>query len=254
MGNKEENEKTKEDILQNQALENALNASIENLTMMLDFDREIGPDDYLGEGLLIRMQHSNSVQARQLQALYTILKGENPEGTTWFFQHLSLTTKEYRTKIRTGGGFNYYPNKLQSIPLPITLKNSRNKPFIGVRDLNEADIDFFLPAKLAERLQRIRVFVNPGSRYQTFLLVFDQPVTSDSWEVTDYCLNDNFEQEIKHELPYVKNPGDYQSKWKIDLTKASLKINQPAQPVDTRLPYYHFRILPLTTTLGTCGN
>lgn len=239
------NVEVSDNIITSQETQSVLNSNIRNWTLIIDLKKKLQPDELLDEdmftitnGFLLRFHDSNASNRKSLSVLTTIIYSGNKDGLTWGFNSESYTIQEYRTNIRTGYGIASPDNELSSIPLAISLTNSKNKPFIKVNELDEISIDLFLPKKIAELTSKIRIAVNSGYSFTKHLLIFEKIVDMGDWEKTDYKINNNYpstKMDIKN--IFYKNTIKNKKDWKINLKEAIKVENELGLPDHYRIPY-----------------
>jgi hypothetical protein len=232
------NTEVKANIIESNITESVLNSEIKNITLLLDLKKELKPDNYSYEGFLIRIRSSQRTTHDRLEALFVVNKAGNKEnGLVWSLVCETFTDNIYNRKAkRTGYSQQPYESALSSIPLPISLRNCKDKPFVRVRDLDECNIELFLPEEILRFTHKVRLVVNSGFRFKKHIMVFEKEIIESDWENTEYKINDNFELEMNLSYKYAKNIG-YPNWWMIDISKSTIVSSKNAIPDIFRVDY-----------------
>ncbi len=232
------NTEVKADIIERNIIESVLNSEIENITLLLYLKKELKPDNYVYDGFLIKMRSSKRTEPESLEALFMVNKGGNKEkGQVWSLVCETFARKDYKSKIRTGYSQQPYESSLNIIPLPISLKNSKVKPFEIVRELDEWDIELFLPKEISKFVHKVRLVVNSGYQFKEYTTVFEKEIVESDWENTEYEINNNFELDMKMTHKYVKNIDGFLNEWEVDINKSSIDTLKNSLPDIFRVGY-----------------
>lgn len=223
-------------IVQNNVIESSINSDIKNISLLLYSKEELKPDNFIDDGFLVRITDSKIESS--LEAFYMIGESKNDKHeNTWTFWCESSFFTTHSSITKTGFGFSCYESSLKILSLPISLKRSSKKPFNIVRDLDECEIELFLPCEMSKHIFKIRLVANSGFHLKKYTLLFEKEILDNDWEKTEYKINNNFTYKINMSNKYVKTKGDLQKKWIIDIRKASIDSSEVDLPDISRLDY-----------------
>ncbi|WP_299526739.1 hypothetical protein [Winogradskyella sp.] len=213
----------KEDIIESQITQHVLESEIKYLNLIVDFETNISSEEFVGEGFLIRISGSNPSNKENLQVLYYLNEGYNGnKEPVWSIVSTAFALKEYQTKIRTGYGMQVWESSLTSIPLPISLVNSKDKPFKTVNDLDECRIELFMPKNVAFQTKGVRLIANAGSQFKKHILLFESSIKKGSWVDTDYDINNNFNFNMNPKQEYVWNSQKEDDRWVVRINDCKI--------------------------------
>ena len=198
-----------ESIIDNQINRSLLSNEIDNLTLVLDLNDSLAPDDYFNDGILIRM--SNPVNRFGLETLTTILESGNSQQSHWFFQGQSSVYKDGKVYVERQNGAGSYNHNAKSIPINISLENSKIKPFTKIIELDEYELEIFLPKSMASKVNQIRLLANSGYQYRRHILIMSHNVNETSWVDTDYELSNNYKYKLRSSNEHSRSAA----KWRI---------------------------------------
>jgi len=103
--------------------------------------------------------------------------------------------------------------------------------------LNGCDLQVFLPASIAAKVQRIDIVANSNFGFQRRLRLFSKPVSKADWIEVDIDVKNNFEEKGKSAKMRTLVPRDSPRFWSIELDNVKWELHESLLPEILRVQY-----------------